>query len=52
MRTIGARDTAALLAEITKAKHRFGLPEVMPVVSCHELAETASGYIAGWRLKA
>jgi transposase len=36
LRTIPARDTAAPLLEIKKAKARFGLPEQAPVVSCYE----------------
>ena len=36
LRTIRARDTATLLAEITKAKKRFNLPEEAPVRSCYE----------------
>src|SRR5438552_15331232 len=35
-RTIGARDLAALEQEIAKAKKRFQLAEVAPVVSCYE----------------
>ena len=36
LRTIPARNTDLLLAEIAKAKARFGLPEDTPVVSCYE----------------
>ena len=36
LRSIPARDTDALLLEIHKAKHRFGLPEGTPVISCYE----------------
>ena len=36
LRTIAARDTDALLAEIKAAKKRFGLPENAAVVSCYE----------------
>jgi transposase len=36
LRSIAARDTDALLLEIQKAKHRFGLPEATPVISCYE----------------
>jgi len=36
LRSIPARDTDALLLEIHKAKHRFGLPEATPVISCYE----------------
>jgi transposase len=36
LRTIRARDTAALLLEIQKAKLRFGLGDDTPVVSCYE----------------
>jgi transposase len=36
LRTIPARDTAAVLREIARAKDRFGLPEDAPVVSCYE----------------
>lgn len=36
LRAIAARDLAALLREIAKAKRRFGLPEDAPVVSCYE----------------
>ena len=36
LRTIPARDTAAVLREIARAKDRFGLPEHAPVVSCYE----------------
>jgi transposase len=35
-RTIAARDTAALLEEIRRAKERFHLPPEAPVVSCYE----------------
>ena len=36
MRTIAARDLAALVREIAKAKRRFGLAEDAGVVSCYE----------------
>jgi transposase len=36
LRTIGGRNTEALLQEIAKAKRRFGLPEDAPVHSCYE----------------
>ena len=36
LRTIAARDTDALLAEIKSAKKRFGLPEKTAIVSCYE----------------
>jgi transposase len=36
LRTIAARDLAALLQEIAKAKRRFGLPDATGVVSCYE----------------
>jgi transposase len=36
LRTIPARNTDLLLAEIAKAKARFGLPEDTPVASCYE----------------
>jgi transposase len=36
LRTIGARDLPTLLAEIAKAKRRFGLPDDAGVVSCYE----------------
>ena len=36
LRSIPARDTDALMLEIHKAKHRFGLPEETPVISCYE----------------
>src|SRR5947208_3150674 len=36
LRTITARDLATLLAEIAKAKRRFGLPDDAEVVSCYE----------------
>jgi transposase len=36
LRTIAARNTGVLLAEIAKAKVRFGLPEDAPVASCYE----------------
>jgi transposase len=36
LRSIAARDTDALMLEIHKAKHRFGLPEETPVLSCYE----------------
>ena len=36
LRTIAARDTQALLAEIRAAKKRFGLPEDAAVASCYE----------------
>jgi transposase len=36
LRTIAARDTEALMAEIAAAKKRFGLPEGASVASCYE----------------
>jgi transposase len=36
LRTMAARDMDRLLAEIGKAKQRFGLPEDAPIVSCYE----------------
>ena len=36
LRTIAARDTEALMAEIAAAKKRFGLPENAAVASCYE----------------
>jgi transposase len=36
LRTIPARNTDLLLAEIAKAKARFGLPDDTPVASCYE----------------
>jgi transposase len=36
LRTIAARDTEALMAEIKAAKKRFGLPEDAAVASCYE----------------
>jgi transposase len=36
LRTIPARNTGVLLAEIAKAKARFGLPDDTPVASCYE----------------
>jgi transposase len=36
LRTIPARNTDVLLAEIAKAKARFGLPDDTPVASCYE----------------
>lgn len=36
LRSLGGRDTNALLQEIAKAKQRFGLSEDAPVVSCYE----------------
>ena len=36
LRTIAARDTEALMAEIRAAKQRFGLPEDAAVASCYE----------------
>jgi transposase len=36
VRSVGGRNTAALLVEIAKAKERFGLPEDAPVHSCYE----------------
>jgi transposase len=41
-RDVKAGDTAAVLAEITLAKRRFGLPETAPVVSCHEAGPEGS----------
>jgi transposase len=35
-RSVTARDQARVLEEIAKAKHRLGLPETAPVVSCYE----------------
>jgi transposase len=36
LRSIPARDTDALMLEIRKAKHRFGLSDETPVISCYE----------------
>ena len=36
LRSIAARDTATVLSEIRQAKHRFGLPQETPVISCYE----------------
>jgi transposase len=36
LRSVPARDTAAVLREIAAAKKRFGLPADAPVVSCYE----------------
>lgn len=36
LRTIGGRNTVALVEEIAKAKKRLGLPDDAPVVSCYE----------------
>lgn len=36
LRSIGGRNTTALLREIAQAKKRFGLPEDAPVRSCYE----------------
>jgi transposase len=36
LRTVPARNTDVLLAEIAKAKARFGLPDDTPVASCYE----------------
>lgn len=36
LRSIGARNTGALLQEIAKAKKRFGLPDDAPVRGCYE----------------
>jgi transposase len=36
LRSVRARDQAAVLDEIAKAKERFGLPADAPVVSCYE----------------
>src|SRR5262245_36937779 len=36
LRSIAARDTGTLMLEIRRAKHRFGLPEGTPVISCYE----------------
>ena len=35
-RSVTARDQARVLEEISQAKHRLGLPETAPVVSCYE----------------
>jgi transposase len=35
-RNVTARDPERVLDEIAQAKHRFGLPEMVPVVSCYE----------------
>ena len=35
-RSVPARDHQRVLDEITQAKHRLGLPETAPVVSCYE----------------
>jgi transposase len=34
-RTVAARHQARLLQEVAQAKHRFGLPDTAPVVSCY-----------------
>jgi transposase len=36
LRSLGGRNTQALLQEIAKAKKRFGLPDDAPVQSCYE----------------
>jgi transposase len=36
LRSIAARDTGAVMREIGLAKHRFGLPQETPVISCYE----------------
>jgi transposase len=36
LRTIGGRNTAAVLQEVAKAKKRFGLPDDAPVYCCYE----------------
>jgi transposase len=36
LRPVAARDTAAVMSEIRRAQHRFGLPEETPVISCYE----------------
>jgi transposase len=36
LRSLGGRNTQALLEEIAKAKKRFGLPDDAPVQSCYE----------------
>jgi transposase len=36
LRTVAARDLSTVLAEIAKAKQRFGLPDDAEVVSCYE----------------
>ena len=35
-RTVTARHQECVLAEIAQAKHRLGLPDTVPVVSCYE----------------
>ena len=35
-RNVTARDQERVLDEIVQAKHRLGLPETVPVVSCDE----------------
>jgi hypothetical protein len=41
-----ARNTAAVLREIARARARFGVPESAVVFSCYEAGRTASGSIA------
>src|ERR1700682_6144312 len=36
LRSIGGRNTQALMQEIAKAKKRFGVPDDAPVHSCYE----------------
>jgi transposase len=40
-RNVTARDPERVLDEIAQAKHRFGLPEMAPVVSCYEAGREA-----------
>ena len=42
LRTIAARDTEALMTEISAAKKRFGLPENAAVASCYEAGRDGS----------
>lgn len=42
LRSIPARDLDAVQREIQQAKHRFGLPEDAPVVSCYEAGREGS----------
>src|SRR5215469_8693760 len=48
LRTIAARDTEALMAEIRAAKKRFGLPEDAAVASCYEAGRDGRSGCGTW----
>ena len=50
LRSIGGRNTQALMQEIAKAKKRFGLPDDAPVRSCYEAGRDGFGCTVFWRV--